>query len=226
MSITLQYWFQTRAALIKALVWNEATISHQVTLQPGLVSHFCGREVKEIREIIFRDQMAIIKTSFSVLIMMMGGKCNFQSPFRGLAVVTCEGNAMSVHHFLSKTLFMHYIDGEAVLLGGCWRFITLCGYKVGLSPVSSLHLTHIIAEIIFLSLLINHVLLKHILQRKANANIGKAGTSKHSVFFLINYFFSRRKKIISLLTAPSRYICADVIKFFHSPFFALLCGST
>lgn len=95
MSIKLQYWFQTRAALIKALVWNEATISHQVTLQPGLVSHFCGREVKEIREIIFRDQMAIIKTSFSVLIMMMGGKCNFQSPFRGLAVVTCEGNAMS-----------------------------------------------------------------------------------------------------------------------------------
>lgn len=63
--------------------------------------------------------MAIIKTSFSVLIMMMGGKCNFQSPFRGLAVVTCEGNAMFVHHFLSKTLFMHYIDGEAVLLGGC-----------------------------------------------------------------------------------------------------------
>lgn len=125
----------------------------------------------------------------------MRGKCNFQSPFRSLAVVTCEGNAMSVHHFLSKTLFMHYIDGEAVLLGGCWRFITLCGYKVGLSPVSSLHLTHIRAEIIFLSLLINHVLLKHILQRKANANIGKAGISKHSVFFLINYFFSRRKKI-------------------------------
>lgn len=221
MSIKLQYWFQTRAALIKALVWNEATISHQVTLQPGLVSHFCAREVTEIREIIFRDQMAIIKTSFSVL-MMMRGKCNFQSPFRGLAVVTCEGNAMSVHHFLSKTLFMHYIDGEAVHLGGCWRFITLCGYKVGLSPVSSLHLTHIIAEIIFLSLLINHVLLKHILQRKANANIGKAGTSKHSVFFLINYFFSRRKKIISLLTAPSRYICADVIKLFPFTIFRTL----
>lgn len=118
MSIKLQYWFQTHAALIKAVVWNEATISHQVTLQPGLVSHFCAQEVTEIRENIFRDQMAIIKTSFSVL-MMMGGKCNFQSPFRGLAVVTCEGNAMSVHHYLSKTLFMHYIDEEAVLLGGC-----------------------------------------------------------------------------------------------------------
>ncbi len=95
-------------------------------------------------ELLVRDQMEIMKTSFSVLMMMMRGKRHLWRVSRVSQMLNCgnwEGNGTCFFFVLPGTLFIKhvcYVDGEAVILGWCRGFIALCSTTTScLFPVSS-----------------------------------------------------------------------------------------